>query len=172
MKLFSTCCDYGTLSLRCSRRICHAGFIRRVLWHPRSITVEPAIFFFCILSIISLFSLAGCGKKGDPLPPIITLPESPAQLTYSLDSDNSTVMLRWTASSSATMELFRARVRLSADACKGCPLQFEKIASLPSSISEYTESLERGFIYFYRGKSYTGSNRSESLSETVEFEFK
>jgi len=171
MKLFSTWCDYGAFTLRCSRRICHVGFMKRVLWHPRSTRVEPALFCLCILSIICLFSLVGCGKKGDPLPPIITLP-APPQLTYSLDSDNATVMLRWTASSSETMELFRARVRLSADACKRCPLQFEKIASLPSSISEYRESLERGFIYFYRIKSYTGSNRSGSLSETVELEFK
>lgn len=149
---------------------------------------------FLSIILITLFISAclftGCGKKGDPLPPVGNEPKPPIHLKYSLDRDNSTVRLSWKIftrndtknSTSDTIknqntdikgtELFRAALRLSDNGCKNCPLQFERVAYIPYPLSEYSYSIERGFIYFYKVRSYTESNISSPFSETVEFEFK
>lgn len=142
-----------------------------------------------ITLFISACLLAGCGKKGDPLPPIRSEPKPPIQLKYSLDRDNSSVRLSWKSftshdtknSTSATSqnhnsdikgtEILRAVLRISDNVCKTCPLQFERVAYIPYPLSEYSHSIERGFIYFYKVRSYAESNISSSFSETVEFEF-
>lgn len=142
--------------------------------------------FLCAIFLIPLIATGGCGKKGDPRPPLITLPEPPVQLRYSLDSDKGRAILRWSHPDLITrqkpdagkenseirrFELFRATLRLSADACKGCPLDFEKIATLPFPISEYVDPIERGFTYFYRVSFYSDRNSSSPFSETVEVKF-
>lgn len=148
-------------------------------------------FFTILILSVTIFSLtgSGCGKKGDPLPPLLTVSDPPAELTYSLDIDNSTAILKWNypvnnddnAKSASTdgqnseikgVEIFRARLELSDNACKGCPLEFENIASVPFSVSEYRQTVEKGFIYFYKVRSYKDNNISSLFSETVTFEFR
>jgi len=69
------------------------------------------------------------------------------------------------------IEIYRASRPLSEDACKGCPLTFEKLADVPAKTLEYRDSLERGFRYFYRLRTTQGANIVSEYSETVEFDF-
>ena len=41
----------------------------------------PAIVLSLICSVVAVFSVAACGKKGPPLPPLVKLPVPPADLT-------------------------------------------------------------------------------------------
>ncbi|MBF0204203.1 MAG: hypothetical protein HQK67_07780 [Desulfamplus sp.] len=157
------------------------------------------LILFLSVSIFSILGLSltvlGCGKKGDPLPPLAmtTVPEPPTQLEYSIHSNQNQVheiWLKWSHSSNKNnnkinnnnnkhnhkpdikgVEIFRATLRLSEDTCKRCPLEFEKIASVSFPLSEYRQSIEKGFIYFYKVRCFTGQNISSRFSETIEFEF-
>ncbi|MBF0467731.1 MAG: hypothetical protein HQK61_02425 [Desulfamplus sp.] len=119
------------------------------------------------------------------------VPEPPDNLTYSLDSDNARVLLSWDYNTLSDfnnkryaeyrsaaekpeikgLELFRARLMLSDDACRGCPLDFARISSIAFPISEYREPIEKGFVYFYKARYYTDHNILSQFSETVEVEF-
>jgi predicted small lipoprotein YifL len=99
----------------------------------------------------------GCGKKGPPLAPLALIPPPPVHATYQLTANQ--VMLQWELDpefqkkgkgGDMGVEIYRARRTLLEDACKGCPLPFEKLAEVSAATLEYRDSLERGFRYFYR----------------------
>lgn len=120
----------------------------------------------------------GCGKKGPPLAQLTLIPSSPANIRYQLTADQ--VMLQWEFEpefqkkgkvGDMGVEIYRAARTLSQDACKGCPLTFEKRADLPATTLTHEESLEKGFRYFYRLRTTQGANIVSDYSETIEFDF-
>lgn len=119
----------------------------------------------------------GCGKKGPPLPPLALVPPAPIQLSYQLTADQ--VALQWklvpefqkkAGDSDMGVEIYRATRALTADACQGCPLTFEKTAELPVTTLGHGESLERGYRYFYRLRIVQGNTVFSEYSEMLSFD--
>lgn len=77
-----------------------------------------------------LLFFAGCGKKGDPIPPRLTLP--PAITGLTADSVAEGIRLKWSASGPiGGIDHFRiVRGEASADqACPGCPQDYRPLAT-------------------------------------------
>ena len=117
----------------------------------------------------------GCGKKGPPLAPLDLIPPAPDHVSHQLRADQ--VMLQWQLDpefqkkGNLGVEIYRAARPLSGDACRGCPLTFEKRADLPATTLTHEEFLERGFRYFYRLRTTQGANIVSDYSEIIEFDF-
>jgi len=143
----------------------------------RNISKKIALAAVMVLLLVAGGGL-GCGKKGPPLAPLALIPSPPIHVSYQLTADQ--VMLQWELDpefqkkgkgGEMGIEIYRAGRRLSEDACKGCPLTFEKRAEVSASALEYGASLEKGFRYFYRLRTTQGANIVSAYSETVEFDF-
>ena len=86
---------------------------------------------------LAVFTLAGCGVKGPPIPPQ-TAPLPDLALSYRL-VDGPSVQLMWQMSSplsnaqdrQATVLIYRSRMDLSEADCDNCPLVFEKVSTQP-----------------------------------------
>jgi len=137
----------------------------------KKITIPVMVLLLMTMSM-------GCGKKGPPLAQLALIPPSPVHVSYQLTADQ--VMLQWELDpefqkkgkgGDRGVEVYRARRVFSKDACKGCPLTFEKLADVPATTLDYSDSLERGFRYFYRLRTAQGANIVSEYSETVEFDF-
>ncbi len=151
-----------------------------VEWKNAAFPLLIILFLFC-------FMPTGCGKKGDPLPPQYQVPRPPFQLDHTLEG--ATLLLTWHNHNQepgkerrvkdeeeirkgeewAGIEIFRAVKLRSPDACRTCPPEFELIASLPPSTSQYRQNLEKGFVYFYKVRCYTEKHFYSDYSKTIEF---
>jgi predicted small lipoprotein YifL len=96
---------------------------RRWLWPNSSILV-----LWCCLSL----SLAGCGKKGPPKPPLRK--ELPKVKNLQAIVADTGIKLTWTLPSSghgtATFEVYRSRVEPEASQCPECRTDFEIISTV------------------------------------------
>ncbi len=125
------------------------------------------LLFFCL-------SLSGCGVKADPVPPQqLPLPQ-PEKLNAEKDGDN--LHLTWTVALSdktavpAEFAVYRFKSPLSAEKCNGCPIPFEKAATVRAEdkkLFSYTETLEKGFLYMYKVAAVAGNGSMGSDSETI-----
>lgn len=111
------------------------------------------------LLIVVLLAL-GCGKKGDPLPPLA--PEVPAARNLEAVVEQGTVSLSWQVDSMDPKALsgfavLRSRIDPKADDCPTCPIIFRRIAELPApqvrwdeSRARYVDKPESGYQYTYK----------------------
>jgi hypothetical protein len=91
---------------------------------------------------------AGCGKKGDPIPPRLILPPAIADLTA--DSVAEGILLGWSAPGpDGRIDHFRIlRSDAAADqACPGCPQDYRPFATLKVADQTLQRAGERGFRY-------------------------
>ncbi len=140
----------------------------------KNIFFTPVLFIFISIMSAGLFTLVtGCGKKAPPLPSLKYLPAPPAALTYNLSNDR--IILKWTYSDKKREQskcrgfrIFRADRDLSGNGCKGCPLQFKKIAEVSPHRLNFTEKIKKGFQYYYRIRAYSENNVMSSISNTIE----
>ncbi len=141
--------------------------------------VQPGFMAVILVSIMSagLFTfVAGCGKKAPPLPPLKYMPAPPVALTYNLSNDR--IILKWTYNDKKNQQstcrgfrIFRVERDLSGNGCKGCPLQFKKIAEVSPDRLNFTEKIKKGFQYYYRIRAYSENNVQSSISNTVEVKY-
>lgn len=91
---------------------------------------------------------AGCGKKGDPIPPKLILPPAIADLTA--DSVAEGILLAWSASGPiGRIDHFRIlRGEAAADqACPGCPQEYRPLATPKVADPTLRREGERVFRY-------------------------
>ena len=155
----------------CWSNIYKKGDRSDMVYTVKKITVTAMVLLWVVMGM-------GCGKKGPPLAPLALIPPPPVHVNYQLTADQ--VMLQWELNpefqkkgkgGDMGVEIYRAGRSLSEDACKGCPLSFEKRTEVPVSTLEYRDSLERGFRYFYRLRTIQGANIASEYSEMVEIYF-
>jgi hypothetical protein len=87
--------------------------------------------------LLAVFSLAACGIKGPPVPPVSRLQLPDVRLSYRVAGDR--VILTWrlsadpdaTLAEDASFGVYRSRWAANEPACDTCPLVVEKIASIP-----------------------------------------
>lgn len=103
----------------------------------------------------------GCGVKGPPRPP--GEPPVPAAADLAYQVTDQTITLNWRLpaplsakqSKNAVFGLYRSRTALADPACDGCPLVFEKAATVAYVDSDTNRfsidiSLETGYRYVYK----------------------
>ncbi len=112
---------------------------------------------FLLLGVIGF----GCGVKGPPLPP--GLPPVPAVADLAYQAADQTVRLTWRLSAplaakqakSAVFVLYRSQTALAESPCDGCPLVFEKAATVVFVDSDtnrfsFIMPLESGYRYVFK----------------------
>ncbi|WP_169829542.1 hypothetical protein [Desulfatibacillum aliphaticivorans] len=91
-------------------------------------------YFICTLALILALSI-GCGKKGPPRAPH-TQPPAPACGLEAEMLEDSRVRLTWNQAGCVAggkvdgFAVFMAREKLDKEACKNCPMNFQRIATV------------------------------------------
>jgi hypothetical protein len=125
---------------------------------------RPILFGLLLLLSTAYF---GCGVKGPPVPP--RQPLVPAvELSYQVDDQ--TVRLTWRLpgplaakqAKDAAFVVYRSRTALAEPPCDGCPLVFEKAASVAyvdsdSNRFSIDKPLESGYRYVFKVRLETDS---------------
>jgi len=134
------------------------------------------LLFAFIISCIFIFQ-TGCGKKGPPLPPLTAALTAPFDLTYDLTGNS--VTLEWASGDQGGdlngfkgFEIVEAKIDLSENHCKGCPVEFKPFAAAGPDQLSTSHILDPGFRYYYRVRAVSKNNHSSSFSNTVQFELK
>jgi hypothetical protein len=91
----------------------------------------------CGIFFLLCVSYFGCGVKGPPVPP--KLPPVPAVADLAYAVVDQTIALTWRLpgrlsaeqANHAAFGLYRSRTALAESGCDGCPLVFEKVATVP-----------------------------------------
>ena len=127
--------------------------------------VWPILVALLLLSSISYF---GCGVKSPPVPPTMPPVLPVANLAYQVADQ--TISLTWRLSKplapkqakNATFGLYRFRTILAEAPCDGCPLVFEKVASVAYADSDANRfsvdiPIENGYRYVFKVRIETDS---------------
>lgn len=139
-----------------------------------------------LLLLAAVIFLAGCGRKGPPVPPRSVPPPVVTNLAYDILEDN--LELEWTVPAMTAKRdapfagcTVHQAVRTPEDAkCRTCPIPFKKAADLPVPLISkkgrearmtYGEVLTPGFNYVYKVNCYTENDRSSEDSNFVEFDY-
>lgn len=99
------------------------------------------------LLIVVLIS-PGCGKKGDPIPSQVKLPQGSTDL--SVDSVPEGMLLRWSLpGADARIDGFRIlrSETVAAQACTGCPQNYQPLTMLKVIDDRLGREGQRGFRY-------------------------
>lgn len=136
-----------------------------------------------LAGIILLFSVGflGCGIKGPPVPPQRLPVPAVTRLAYQV-ADGS-VTLNWSLPGPlsgrqarlAVFCLYQSRSALELPACDGCPLVFEKVATVPyvhTDANRYTTdtTLDPGYRYLFKVRIETGDGKGPD-SNSVQFDY-
>ena len=133
------------------------------------------------ISLLLCFSYFGCGVKGPPVPPRHAPVPAVAELAYQVADQ--TVTLTWRLpgplsrkqAKRATFGLYRSRTALTEPACDGCPLVFEKVATVPyvhTDTNRYSSEapLDPGYRYVFKVRLETDGGVGPD-SNPVQFDY-
>ena len=132
--------------------------------------------FFLLLS----FNFFGCGVKGPPVPPRHAPVPAVASLTYQVADQTATLTwglpgsLSGKQAKQGTFGLYRSRAALAEPACDGCPLVFEKVATVPyvhTDTNRYFTDvlLDPGYRYVFKVRLETDKGAGPD-SNSVQFD--
>lgn len=100
------------------------------------------------LFILLLFS-AGCGKRGDPIPPRVMMPATIADL--SVVSAGEGILLAWTLPGPlqpiGSFKLLRSETVKGSEACPGCPQEYRPLRAVAVADDRLRRTEERKFSY-------------------------
>ncbi len=133
-----------------------------------------------VILMVVAAAIGGCGKKGPPrLPDAPTLPEI-SDLSYQLEG--SEVALSWSVPEAAVQDLdgftiYRSLTSLAEAPCDGCPLVFEKIATVPAAAPDdpigrysYRDRISDGFRHIYKVGAFREPGGETQDSNRIRFD--
>jgi hypothetical protein len=98
--------------------------------------------------IMAILILAGCGKKGDPIPPRMKLPIVADLAAASLPEG---IVLNWSldvgTQAIGGFKILRSAVSRGAEACPGCPLDYRPFTEVKLSDGRLHHEGASGFRY-------------------------
>lgn len=109
---------------------------------------NPWFLWLCTGLFALLLICAGCGLKGDPIPPKIKLPAAIADLSVS--SSREGILLTWSLDpleKIGTFQLLRSDPVLGDEACPGCPQNHRPLRTIPVADTGLRSERERKFSY-------------------------
>ena len=126
------------------------------------------------------FSFIGCGVKGPPVPP--RKPSVPAVSSLAYQVTDQSVSLSWSMpgplsgrqARRAAFGIYRSRTALEQPACDGCPLVFEKAATVPYELTPTNRyaadvPLDPGYRYVFKVRLETDGGMGPD-SDSVQFD--
>lgn len=125
---------------------------------------------------ILMFAFSGCGKKGPPVPPGSQVLPPVNALTHTIQKD--VLTLTWkapdgkSAKDLAGYTVLRSMTSLDEKECPGCPILFERAATLGATATSYSETLVKGKRYIYKVTAFTSYKATSKDSTLIRFEFK
>ncbi len=153
--------------------------------HQIDIAAKIALVGLMVLAGISV--LWGCGKKGPPKPPTVSMPPGVNDLAYRISG--SALELIWSIpvpNEEARLPvtgflIYRSQESVLEEACTDCPIRFKIIGDVPvrrsgsGQIGEpaitFTETIETGYRYVYKVYAYSRNGVRSETSNLVEFTF-
>jgi hypothetical protein len=108
------------------------------------------LFYLFVTGLfVLLFLSAGCGKKGNPIPPQIKLPAAIADL--SAVSVEKGILLAWTLPEPlqkiGSFKLLRSETVEGSEACPGCPQDYRPLRTVVMKDDRLRREGERKFSY-------------------------
>ena len=98
--------------------------------------------------LIGILFVAGCGKKGDPIPPRLKLPAAIADLRAASSAEG--MILRWSLPVSVegigSFRILRSDTD-AAEACPGCPQDYRTLVQLAVADGRIEREGEKGIRY-------------------------
>ena len=106
-----------------------------------------------VLLIIGIFFLTvfclSCGKKGNPVPLEVKIPEAIADLSVKIADKE--IILGWSVPERNTdvagFKIYRSALEIEGDSCVGCPRYYLLIAELSSGDSKLLKEAKRKINY-------------------------
>jgi len=132
--------------------------------------------------IVAGFFIAGCGKKGPPVPPRQVVLPAVNDLVSVLEDDG--VILTWTVPETKEKKgpfisgfvVHKAKNPVQESECKNCPVKYKAVAEIMAGSEgkagkmKYAGQLEKGFRYFFKVTAFSEGTASGSKdSNIVEF---
>ena len=131
-----------------------------------------------IILIVPLFLILSCGIKGSPVTPGYTKPPAVSDLQYQVTGNQ--LNLTWSVPPKHThdnytiagVKVFRLKQALKNMPCQDCPQTFTVIRKIParSGTMQFQDTLEKGFVYYYKLVLYDTGNRDGEESNIVRVE--
>jgi hypothetical protein len=123
--------------------------------------------------------LAGCGLKGDPVPPMRVTSDAQGVLEISAKAVSKSVMLSWRFQNAdgriSHIDIEKSELGTRGNLCPECPRTFEKIGQVPVQKQpqyQFTDSeVDPGIVYSYRLKLCNGAGVCRE-SSVVDIELK
>jgi len=123
--------------------------------------------------------VSGCGVKGPPTAPGYTKPPIVRDLKYQVTENRLT--LTWSIPSGtnsskvvASANVYRLKQPLDNTPCPDCPKAFRMIKKIParSNGMQFSDSLEKGFGYYYKIVLSDSGDRGGEDSNVVHYKYK
>nr|NJM04833.1 lipoprotein [Desulfobacula sp.] len=136
------------------------------------------ILFLILIGGMSLLGLAGCGKKGPPVLPVVKGEKISPPFDLKYETAGERIELTWdhkVDEAEAFVKPLGFDVFLEKrtfDSCQGCPFKFEKIGSVSLPAMKFAMGIEKGYKYYFRIQAKGKNTMVSEFSESVLFEYK
>ncbi len=131
-----------------------------------------------IICSMTIIFVIGCGKKGPPIPPVITGNNLAAPFDIKYKVSDGELALSWKHQiheekakiEPEGFEVFMAKKTF--EDCEGCPFAFKLIGFVSTPGRTQFVPIEKGYKYYFRVQALDENGLRSEYSKTIQFENK